>query len=71
MGKRIEQHLAAKLENFIPTFLSGLSTGDYKYIKDKFIVPKKDEETQLFRYDSTNSLYSILSQKASSKYLKS
>ncbi len=47
--------------------MNGITDPGHKYIKDKFLIPKKDDDTQLFKYDSTNSYYSILSQKPASK----
>ena len=53
MKRRQEQPLYIKIENMIPK-LTKLITGQYKNIRDKFVLPNRDPETGLFiiNYDS-------------------
>jgi len=67
--KRQDQHLAAKLENLINVFLNGITNNDYKFIKDRMPLPKKDEESELYKYDSVSSFYYILLPKTTSKFI--
>ena len=48
--------------------MNGITNSEYKYIKDKFPIPKKDEDTQYYKYDSSSSFYIILTQKLQSIY---
>ncbi len=56
MEKRINQDLYIKIQNLIP-YLFPLISSKYKNIKEKFIMPIKDEETGLLCYDMMDELY--------------
>jgi hypothetical protein len=57
MQTRQDQHLSQKLENVMPKFIKLISHPDYKYLKDKFVIPKKDEETELLKFDFASPHY--------------
>lgn len=57
VDKRESQHLSLKLENFIPHMNGLITSTDFKHVKEKFILPKKDDETGLFKYDPSSSFY--------------
>ena len=56
MERRTKQDLYIKIQNLIP-FSFSLISPKYKNIKEKFIMPVKDEETGLLCYDMMNELY--------------
>ena len=56
MERRSKQDLYIKIQNLIPSVFSLISS-KYKNIREKFIMPVKDEETGLLFYDMTNELY--------------
>ena len=56
-SKRYEQHLLIKLENIIWKLPKLVINPDFKLIKEKFPTPKKDDETGLYKYDSSNLFY--------------
>ena len=56
MKKRQEQTLRAKIENIIPQLMK-LISGQYKSVRDKFIMPKREEDVDLFKIDYENPLY--------------
>lgn len=68
MQARQDQHLSVKLENVMPQLIKLITHPDYKYLKEKFVIPLKDEETSLFKYDVTNPQYASIWPK--SKYNK-
>jgi hypothetical protein len=53
---RQNQPLNTKIENVMWTFIKCISHPDYKYLKDKFIHPMKDE-IGLFKFDNANPHY--------------
>jgi hypothetical protein len=53
------QLLNTKIENVMLTFIKCISHPDYKYLKDKFIHPMKDE-IGLFKYDITGPHYASI-----------
>lgn len=57
MQARKEQHLSVKIINIMPTITKMIIHPEYKYLKEKFPQPVKDEEIQLFKYDSTLPMY--------------
>ena len=56
MERRSKQDLYIKIQNLIPSVFSLISS-KYKNIREKFIMPVKDEETGLLFYDMTNEEY--------------
>ena len=56
MKRRQEQPLYIKIETMIPR-LTKLIVGQYKYIRDKFILPKRDPETGLFIINYNNPMF--------------
>ena len=56
MKRRSEQSLDAKLETMIPKILK-LIDGPKKYVKDKFTMPLRDEDSGLFIINYDNPLY--------------
>ena len=56
MNKRKSQSLFAKLETMIPRLIA-LIKGKYKSVKDKFILPIKDDESGLYIIDYENPFY--------------
>ena len=56
-AKRQEQHLLIKLENIVWKFPKLVISPDYKLIKEKFPTVKKDDETGLYKYDSSSKFY--------------
>ena len=64
MQLRQEQPLTSKLENAMPRFIKMITHPDYKYLKDKFNIPLRDEETELLKYDVTNPLYANIMPKS-------
>ena len=54
LSKRIEQPLFNKLENILPTLIKLITHPDFKLLKEKFQIPKKDIITGLYtpNYDS-------------------
>ena len=56
MKKRMEQPLYVKIETTIPKLMN-LISGQYKVVRDKFIMPVRDEETGLFIINFENPLY--------------
>jgi hypothetical protein len=67
MQSRQDQHLSAKLENVMAKFIKLISHPEYKYLKEKFVIPQKDEETELLKYDITGQQYASVIPKAMSK----
>ena len=66
---RTEQPLAIKLEHVMKRFIRILpSSGDYKWLKEKFPIPIKNEETGLLKWDSTNPFYEKIWPKTSKIY---
>jgi hypothetical protein len=64
MQTRQDQHLSQKLENIMPKFIKLISHPDYKYLKEKFVIPQKDEETELLKFDFTSPHYANVIPKA-------
>ena len=56
MKRRQEQPLRAKIETMIPQLMR-LISGQYKNIRDKFVMPEREEDTGLFKIDYDNPLY--------------
>ena len=56
MKRRQEQPLYIKIETMIPK-LTKLILGQYKNIRDKFVLPNRDPETGLFIINYNNPLY--------------
>ena len=54
---RQEQHLSAKLETVMPRLIKLITHSDYRYLKEKFVIPVRDEETELLKYDVNNPPY--------------
>lgn len=52
---REEQHLSVKLFNIYPSILGSLKD-DYRYLREKFTIPNKNE-SGLYVYDITNVFY--------------
>ncbi len=48
-------------------FIKLISHPEYKYLKEKFVIPQKDEETELLKYDLTGQQYASVIPKAMSK----
>ncbi len=67
---RQEQHLSIKLENIMYLLLPLISHSDYKYLRDKFVIPQRDEETELLKYEIFNPQYSAIWPKAKGKNLE-
>ena len=57
MQRRIEQPLVNKLENVIEQIVKMITHPDYKYLKDKFQRPIKDQATNLYVIDTDNNTY--------------
>ena len=57
MQKRIEQPLVNKLENVIEQIVKMITHPDYKYLKDKFQRPIKDQATNLYVIDTDSNTY--------------
>jgi hypothetical protein len=53
---RQEQPLYVKIENVMLLFMKCINHPDYKYLKDKFVHPMKDE-IGLFKYDINSPFY--------------
>ena len=60
MQQRNEQHLSTKLESLIPGMLKLIKHPDYRVVKDKFVLPVRDEESGLLVVDYTNPFYGKL-----------
>ena len=56
MKKRQEQPLVVKIETMIPQLMR-LISGQYKNVRDKFVMPGREEDTGLFKIDYDNPLY--------------
>ena len=56
MKRRQEQPLITKIETMIPQLMR-LISGQYRNIRDKFILPQREEDTGLFKIDYDNPLY--------------
>ena len=56
MKRRQEQPLRVKIETMIPQLMR-LISGQYKNIRDKFVMPEREEDTGLFKIDYDNPLY--------------
>ncbi len=54
---RQDQHLSAKIENVMLNMIKLITHPDYKYLKDKFQIPQRDEESGLLKYDTMNQQY--------------
>ena len=65
---RQEQPLSIKLENVMPRLIKQITNNEFKLIKEKFVVPIKNEETGLFKFDLTSPFYTNIWPK-SSKYI--
>jgi hypothetical protein len=57
MQIRQDQHLSAKLENVMTEVIKFVNHPDYKYLKEKFIIPTRDEESGLLKYDLNSQQY--------------
>ena len=56
MKRRQEQPLVNKIETMIPQLMKQIS-GAYKNVRDKFVMPEREEDTGLFKIDYDNPLY--------------
>ena len=55
---RKEQPLAIKLEHVMGRLIKTIpSAGEHKWLKEKFTIPIKNEDTGLLKWDSTNPFY--------------
>ena len=48
------------MENFIPLLTRLIKNPEFKLVKEKFIIPKRDEDTGMFKFDSSNQFYQNL-----------
>lgn len=62
---RQEQPLSIKLEHLIPRLIKQITNNEFKLIKEKFVHPVKNEETELFKYDMTSPFYTNIWPKSS------
>jgi hypothetical protein len=65
---RQEQPLSIKLENIMPRLIKMITNNEFKMIKEKFVLPIKNEETGLLKYDISSPYYANIWPK-SSNYL--
>ena len=56
MKRRQEQPLVVKIETMIPQLIK-LISAKYKNVRDKFIIPQREEDSGLFKIDYDNPLY--------------
>ena len=56
MERRIKQDLYIKIETLIPSMMK-LIGKEFKILKEKFVMPVRDEETGLLMYDVNNEFY--------------
>ena len=54
--KRAQQDLYVKIESLIPSMMK-LIKKDFKLVKEKFVMPVRDEETGLLMYDINSEFY--------------
>ena len=54
---RHEQPLSFKLENIMGRLIKTITGSDFKWLKEKFVIPIKNEETGLLKYDLTSPFY--------------
>lgn len=62
---RQEQPLSIKLEHVMPRLIKQITNNEFKLIKEKFVVPIKNEETGLLKYDVTTPFYANIWPKSS------
>lgn len=51
LQNKIDQHLSAKIENVMMKMIKLITHPDYKFLKEKFTIPSREEETGLLKYD--------------------
>ena len=56
LEKRVQQDLYVKIETLIPSMMK-LIGKEFKLVKEKFVMPVRDEETGLLMYDINNEFY--------------
>ena len=62
---RHEQPLSIKLENVMPRLIKMINSNEFKTIKEKFVIPLKNEETLLLKYDISSPFYANIWPKSS------
>jgi hypothetical protein len=60
MQMRNEQELAVKIETIIPSMPRLITSPLYKNVKEKFVFPERDPETNLLKVDYANPFYAGL-----------
>lgn len=70
-NKRDEQSLSTKLENVIHILIKLITSTEFKYIKEKFPLPTKQQETGLYTFNTSLPFYNghIIEIKAASQPL--
>jgi len=65
--ERKKQSLDNKIENILPTLFNLINKPEFKFVKEKFIRPEKDEITGLFVFDEDLPIYTAFNQNHKSK----
>lgn len=55
--QRFEQNLSLKLEYVMARLIKTITGGEFKWLKEKFQIPVKNEETGLLKYDMASPFY--------------
>jgi len=66
---RSEQPLSIKLEHVMGRLIKCITGGEFKWLKEKFAIPIKNEETGLLKFDLTNPFYEKIWPKTSKIFL--
>ena len=66
--QRHEQPLSFKLEHVMGRLIKMITGSEFKWLKEKFVIPLKNEETGLLKFDLTSPFYEKIWPKTSKLY---